>query len=146
MPDSQLLRFGGDVEATNRWEADILNRAAEIEDTKKTVSECMEEYIKKSQENPLYGCTFFEVSMMREEVDYAYILGVNSTGLHVIDRKSRALVVSFPYVSIMRWSRSSKKFNFTTQGENHWTMLTKQGEEINKFMGIYVRFLLDNKD
>ena len=146
MPDSQLMRYGGDVEVTNKWEADILNRAAEIEDSKKSVNECMEEYIKKSQENSLYGGTFFEVSMIRDESDYAYILGVNSTGLHVIDRKTRALVVSFPYVSIMRWSRSSKKFNFTTQGENHWTMLTKQGEEINKFMGIYVRFLLDNKD
>ena len=146
MPDSQLMRYGDNTEVTNQWEADILNRAADIESSKKSVNECMEEYIKKSQENVLYGCTFFEVSMIREEQDYAYILGVNSTGLHVIDRKTRALVVSFPYVSIMRWSRSSKKFNFTTQGENHWTMLTKQGEEINKFMGIYVRFLLDNKD
>ena len=84
--------------------------------------------------------------MLRDNVEQKYVLAINADGLHIVDRGTRALIVSFPYVSVMRWSRSSTKFNFTTQGDNHWTMLTKEGEEINKFMGIYVRFLLENKD
>ena len=77
----------------------------QIETSNKSLNECMLEYVKLSEENPIFGSTFFEISMTRDEVEHAYILAVNKDGLHIIDRSTRALVVSFPYVSIMRWSR-----------------------------------------
>ncbi len=146
IPDTLLLRHGDDREKMDKWEADILNRAHEIEASGKSLTDCMGDYVRKSMEHPLFGSTLFEVSMLRDNVEQKYVLAINADGLHIVDRGTRALIVSFPYVSVMRWSRSSTKFNFTTQGDNHWTMLTKEGEEINKFMGIYVRFLLENKD
>ena len=40
--------------------------------------------------------------------------------------------------------RSATSFNLI-HGENDWKFLTSQGEEINKFMGIYVRMLVERR-
>ena len=71
----------------------------------KGLKECMLDYLDLSMTIPVFGATFFEVSMVRDDVSQPYILGINSEGLHVIDRATRALIVSFSYVYIMRWSR-----------------------------------------
>ena len=36
-------------------------------------------------------------------------------------------------------------FNFTSQDEQRWEFETEQGEEINKFMGIYIKLLLESR-
>ena len=54
------------------------------------------------------------------------------------------LLKSFPYEQIAKWGRSQSSFNII-QGESQWTFETRQGEEINKFLGIYVRMLVERK-
>lgn len=45
----------------------------------------------------------------------------------------------------MKWGRSMATFNFVAHDESRWEFETEQGEEINKFMGIYVRMLVERR-
>ena len=128
------------------WEAKILNKCHEIEASGKSTLDCRREYVSIVQEFDIYGAAYYPVTMTNTEgADEDCILAVNARGLHLIRRRTREFVQSFPYEKIMKWGRSMATFNFVAHDESRWEFETEQGEEINKFMGIYVMFLLDSR-
>ena len=128
------------------WEAKILNKCHEIEASGKSTLDCRQEYVSIVQEFDIYGAAYYPVTLTNTEgADEDCILAVNARGLHLIRRRTREFVQSFPYEKIMKWGRSMATFNFVAHDESRWEFETEQGEEINKFMGIYVKFLLDSR-
>lgn len=120
------------------WEAAILKKAFELNSL--TSEQCKLNYVQACMKSPLYGSSFYTVKADSKH----FILAVNSIGLHLIDYVERVVLHTFPYENIVKWGRSHSSFN-VIQGDQQWTFETTHGEEINKFMGIYVRMLVDRK-
>ena len=59
--------------------------------------------------------------------------------------ESRQLLASYPYEHIVRWGRSTAALNIILNDGKCWSFGTRQGEEINKFIGIYVKKLVEKR-
>jgi hypothetical protein len=142
------VNLKADVEAKAEYLADsIVAQAFKLND--QTETQLKAEYITKSKVVPVYGASFYNV---RQETVADYpenlVLAVNSTGLHLQDVDSRKVLTSFPYEQIVKWGRSASSFNVIKGPQGAGTQFnfqTPAGEEINKFMGIYVRMLVDRR-
>jgi len=126
-----------------KWEEFILKKAFLLNPV--SSEQCKQQYVQLTTVSPVYGSAFYHVARKAPDGKVArFILGVNSTGLHLLDAMTSTLLKSFPYEHIAKWGRSQSSFNII-QGEAQWTFETRQSEEINKFLGIYVRMLVERK-
>lgn len=76
------------------------------------------------------------------------VLVVNLTCLHLQDVDSRKVLKSLAYEQIVKWGRPANSFNVIKGPQGAGTQFnsqTTQGKKINKFMGIYVRMLVDRR-
>ena len=134
------------VDEADRWIASIFEHVKVMDSGYSTsVEQCKIEYIKLSQKSPIYGSSFYQVQLQDDKQKmHDYVLAVNQSGVHLLEAVGCALKCSFLYSHIVKWGRSTTSFNLI-HGENDWKFYTKQGEEINKFMGIYVRMLVERR-
>ena len=134
------------VEEADKWIAGIFDHVKSMDSGYSTSAEqCKVEYIKLSQNSPIYGSSFYQVQLQDDKhTMHDYVLAVNQSGIHLLEAVGCALKCSFLYSHIVKWGRSTTSFNLI-HGENDWKFYTKQGEEINKFMGIYVRMLVERR-
>ena len=146
----EYLSYGTMRKATRSkvddWEAKVLNKVHDLEASGKTSEECKMEYVQMAMDNPAFGAAYYPVVWGKSDgTQVELILAVNCSGLHLLYRRSREFFKSFYYETIMKWGRSMATFNFTSQDEQRWEFETEQGEEINKFMGIYIKLLLESR-
>ena len=146
----EYLSYGTMRKATrgkiDDWEAKVLNKVHDLEASGKTLAECKMEYVQMAMDNPAFGAAYYPVVWSKGDgTQVELILAVNCSGLHLLYRRSREFFKSFYYETIMKWGRSMATFNFTSQDEQRWEFETEQGEEINKFMGIYIKLLLESR-
>jgi len=146
----EYLSYGTMRKATRAkiddWEAKVLNKVHDLEASGKTLGECKMEYVQMAMDNPAFGAAYYPVVWSKGDgTQVELILAVNCSGLHLLYRRSREFFKSFYYETIMKWGRSMATFNFTSQDEQRWEFETEQGEEINKFMGIYIKLLLESR-
>ena len=131
----------------DEWEQQLLATARTIAEEGLSLYQLQRRYVDLCQHSPIYGSAYYAVTMSKDDGGLQdCVLAVNRIGLHLVDRDEREIIATFPYEHIVKWGRSAHSFNFITQGDNQWTFETYQGDEINKFMGIYVRLLLESRD
>ena len=98
------------AEEKGNWAQEVIKQANDAANIDK--EECKIQYIRLAQTSPIYGSSFYPVSVTGEdEKPVNYVLGVNRSGVHLLEEVGCALKASFPYGRIVKWGRSPHSFN-----------------------------------
>jgi len=111
-----------------------------------TSSSAMLQYIELAKSQESYGSSYYPVSLKKESgILHDFIIGINGRGLFLLQRGGRDISYSRTYDNIKKWGRKNSVFNFITNGDSRWEFETLQGEEITKFMSLYVQLLISSQ-
>ncbi|KAI3378798.1 hypothetical protein SNEBB_000798 [Seison nebaliae] len=113
-------------------------------------SEAKSEFVRVLSTMSTFGCAFFDAKIRGQSYGLPSIilLGINSSGLMIMDAKDNSLLAEYPFTKILSWKSSSSKFVLSvkeSREERKLTLETRLGYRIDDLLTSYVSKLMNTQ-